>query len=287
MASVDFKKLKTSQQVKAIIKHCDREKRKETNHSNEDINKNLIDRNIQYKNSSYESTTKKYDERIAYLDSLEGQNKRKDRVTCFGLEIPCPADLSADQEANWLKEVNKIICGKFKPENVLNMYLHRDEKHEYRDSETNIQKISRDHIHCFVIPEIDGKLNGKEFSSKKNMIQLNDDIQKMTQEKFGVDFMDGSKKKSRQKVSTLKNKSKQLEMESKQEELTKTLTEAKKLLEECQKQHQQLLFMSSSYQESYNSTFTQKRIDEQQKKLDELYRAIKKPTEQQQDELFP
>ena len=39
MASVSFEKLKTPQEVKAMLRHCDKEERKKTKtHSNTDIN---------------------------------------------------------------------------------------------------------------------------------------------------------------------------------------------------------------------------------------------------------
>ena len=41
MASVNFEKLKTSQEVKAMLRHCDKEERMTTNHSNKEINKLL------------------------------------------------------------------------------------------------------------------------------------------------------------------------------------------------------------------------------------------------------
>ena len=93
MASVNFEKYKTAQAVKAVVKHCDKEQRQLTeNHNNQDINKNMSCKNLQYSNTNYKSTCKRFDDRIAFLDTLENQNKRKDRVLCFGLEIPCPAE---------------------------------------------------------------------------------------------------------------------------------------------------------------------------------------------------
>lgn len=287
MASVNFEKFKTAQSVKAVMKHCDKEQRQLTeNHSNQDINKNMSCKNLQYSNTNYKSTCKRFDDRIAFLDTLENQNKRKDRVLCFGLEIPCPADLPADKEVDWMKQVNQILLQRFGRDNVMNLYFHRDEQHKYTDAETGKERISKNHIHSFVVPEIDGKLNGKEFSSKKNMIELNNQIQLMTQQQFGVDFMDGSKKKSKKSVESLKNASKQRETEELQkqaaerlteankrlvevnnaitslnaekeafevyrqettEKLTKTLYEANTMLKECKELHKNLKFQSESY----------------------------------------
>lgn len=210
MASVNFEKLKTAQQVKACLRHCDKDERLKANHSNKHIDKSLTSNNLQYDDVNYEEACKFYDERLAELDSVEGANKRKDRVTCFGLEIPFPKDLNEADGEQWSNKVYDIVAEQYGEDNIVNIYLHRDEKHKYLRAEDGSQQISRDHIHIYVIPEIDGKLNGKAFSSKQNMLKLNNSIQKMTQVDYGIDFMDGSKKKSKESVESLKNKSEKL-----------------------------------------------------------------------------
>ena len=272
MAGVNFEKIKSAEHGKALMKHCDKEKRLQTeNHSNQQIDKTLSGRNMQYNNTTYESTCKRWDDRIAFLDTLEGQNKRKDRVLLFGLEIPCPKDLPADKEVDWMKQVNQILLSRFGRDNVMNLYFHRDEKHIYRDSETGEKRESRNHIHAFVVPEIDGKLNGKAFSSKKNMIDLNNQIQLMSQQQFGVDFMDGSKKKSKESVESLKNKSKQRETEELQRQAKEALKTASSVLKDCQKLHENLKFQSKSYAESPISRIQEKKIVELDSKLSIAY----------------
>lgn len=261
MAGVNFEKIKSAQHGKALIKHCDKEKRlQRQNHSNQQINKALSGSNMQYNNSTYESTCKRWDDRIAFLDTLEGQNKRKDRVILFGLEIPCPKDLPADKEVGWMNQVNQILLSRFGKENVMNLYFHRDEKHIYRDSETGEKRESRNHIHAFVVPEIDGKLNGKEFSSKKNMIDLNNQIQIMTQQQFGVDFMDGSKKRSNKSVESLKNASKQRETEELQQQAKEAIAEANKAKQEAEQTKQQYETALSNVQ-SIRDTTTELAMD--------------------------
>ena len=218
MASVNFEKLKTPQEVKAMFRHCDKEQRKTTvNHSNKQIDKTLTDKNMQYRGRGYRETCKLYDEKMAYLDSLEGQNKRKDRVTCFGLEIPFPKDLDESKGAEWVKKVNRILQERYE-DNLLNVYVHHDEKHTYVDATTGKKTESRSHIHAYVIPAINDKLNGKAFSSKKSMISLNNSIQEMTQHDFGIDFMDGTKKKSKESVERLKERSKRKALEQVQKD---------------------------------------------------------------------
>ena len=114
MASVNYKKLKLPQEVKAMLYHCDKEKRLEANHSNIDIDKSATPGNMQG-NMDYYAACKRYDDRIADLDAKHGANKRKDRVTCFGMNIPAPKDLKSEDEQEFFDEVLKLIAEQYSP----------------------------------------------------------------------------------------------------------------------------------------------------------------------------
>ncbi len=212
MASVNYKKLKLPQEVKAMLYHCDKEKRLETSHSNIDIDKSATPDNMQG-DLDYYAACKRYDGRIAELDAEPGANRRKDRVTCFGLNIPAPKDLKSDDEQEFFVEVLKLIAEQYGFENIIQYYMHLDEKHDYINAETGEQCTSRSHLQCYVVPEHSGKLNGKWFSNRSNMVKLNNSIHRMAQEQFGATFMDGSKRKSRKTVEQLKNESTYLEIQ--------------------------------------------------------------------------
>lgn len=80
--------------------------------------------------------------------------------------------------------------------------------HEYvRDAEI---RESRGHLHIFIVPELQGQLCGKKFSSKNEMKRMNREIDKVCFEKFGVHFLTGEKamKKS---VEEMKADSKEVE----------------------------------------------------------------------------
>jgi len=210
MASVNYEKLKLPQQVKSMLYHCDRETRQNTNHSNIDINKSATPRNTQG-NRSYQEACRAYDDLIASLDAKPGANKRKDRVTCFGLSLPAPRSLKPEDEKAFFLEAVRLIAEQYGSDNIIQYYMHQDEKHTYVNAETKQLCESRSHLHCYVVPEHNGKLNGKWFSSRANMVRLNNAIHKMAQEQYGVLFMDGSKRKSRKTVEQLKNESTYLE----------------------------------------------------------------------------
>jgi len=203
MASVNFMKIKTAGHAKAVLRHCDKEKRKKENHSNKDINLGNTDSNFQM-DRSYEETCRLFDERIAFLDAQPGANKRKDRVICFGLDVPAPAGLAEEDEEDFFSNVSSIVEKQYGSENILQCYVHRDEKHCYNDAKTEQLRVSRVHAHFYVVPEHEGRLNGKWFSSRANMTKLNKSIHDMSQTEFGLDFMDGSKRKSTATVEELK-----------------------------------------------------------------------------------
>lgn len=228
MASVNFEKFKSVTQAKAVMRHCDKEERIKTKqHSNDDINQQATKRNTQIMNRGYNATCQLFDERLAFLDEQPGANKRKDRVVCFGLNIPAPNGMDTQTAKEWFNKAYRAVCEQYGKQNVMNAYIHRDEQHEYTDTESNEKRMSREHMHVIVIPEHDGKLNGKWFSSKRNMIQLNNTLHKMTEDDYSLQFMDGSKKKSRKSVEALKRRSEALQAE----ERVKALEERTRVLE--------------------------------------------------------
>lgn len=212
MAGVDFQKYKTSQKVKSVMRHCDKDKRAEATHQNEhiDLTKTKYNRQL---DRNYEQTVERFDKRMEWLEAQPNKNKRSDKVLCFALEIPLPEDLPKEKDIEWLNKTKNIIADMYGRDNIMNVYYHVDEQHKYMDSEKGAERLSRKHIHVLVVPEIDGRLNGRDFSARRNMNKLNNAIHEMSLHDYGVKFMDGSKKKSKDTVEALKRKSERLELE--------------------------------------------------------------------------
>lgn len=223
MASVNWLKVKTSRKVGGILRHCDTEKRLTDKHSNPDIDKNSTSKNRDLIGGGYELAYLNYKDHLDYLDSQPDSNKRKDRVVCFCLETAVPVGLPEDQEDKWcdhaLAEIEEVI-GR---DNIFGAWEHKDEKHVYRDAD-NTLKESRTHIHILCVPDIDGKLNGKKFSSLKNINKVNQKLHDMSEREFGVKFMDGTKKKGKKSVEELK-------IESMKKQVEKNLAESSKMRE--------------------------------------------------------
>lgn len=204
MASVNYMKCKSAGEAKAMMRHSEKQERLKHEHSNPDIDKSLTEQNTSLYGLSYQDMCQKYDERIRVLDETTNTNKRSDRVTMFLLEYSVPEGLPVWLEREYLADCEKLIAEQYGERNIIESERHMDEKHKYMDH--GEEKMSRAHGHTFVVPEIDGKLNGKKFSSKNKMIKLNQSIEKMSVQKYHVHFMTG-KEARHQTVEEMKRES--------------------------------------------------------------------------------
>jgi len=191
MASVNFKggKCHGANDAKALMRHSEKEERLKHDHANPDIDKSRTNENTSLYGLSYEEMCNKYDERIRLLDDTTNTNKRSDRVTMFGLVIHTPAGLPEEKADLFFADAEKKVIKQYGEENVIDACRHHDEKHKYLDH--GEWKMSRDHDQIFIIPEHNGSLNGKWFSSAANMKKLNRAIDEMAWKKYHVRFMTG------------------------------------------------------------------------------------------------
>lgn len=197
-------KAKGAVEAKAIMRHCDQSEREKNKHSNKDINKALTAQNWSMRGLSYSAACKEYDARIAELDSKLGANRRKDRVTYMGIDIPAPADLRKDQLRPWFQRAWEIFQEQTHGAGIEG-WVHVDEVHDYmRDGRIT---TSREHMHIGAVPAVNGRLCGKEFSSRRQIVALNNAIQEMSVNEFGIVWMDGTGRKSKETVEGLKGKS--------------------------------------------------------------------------------
>lgn len=229
MASCDFAKYKTAGEAKAMFRHCEEEVRERDSHANQDIDVNRTSLNMAfgYFRDGYEAVCKAYDDRIKDLDSKPNANKRKDRVTLVGINIPAPEGMDEATSREWFTKAYEVLTNTY-GENLLGSAVHFDEVHEYVDSETGKTRMSRPHMHVYVIPSVDEKLNAKQVTSRRNMISLNNSIHTMTETDFkGYSFMNGTKRKSRKSVEELKQESDKAKIE------VEARREASKIIEEA------------------------------------------------------
>lgn len=216
MASCKFEdgKYHGGAEVKAHLRHNDisPERRAIAKKKNKDIDINRCKYNFNILGLTYKERCKKYDDRIKYLDNNGNTNIRKNRVTVQCIEIPVPAGLPRDRYHDWFFRIADILRAKYGEENFIDADIHYDEEHSYRDPETRELVESRVHGHYMIVPEVNGTLNCKEISLRKNMKALNREVETMTRDEFGCPFMTGTKKKSTKKVEELKQESENAEL---------------------------------------------------------------------------
>lgn len=215
MASIDFKKVSDMSKAKGLIVHCDEDERVIREHKNKDIDKSLTRYNFSTLFSGDLSAEKKYQrlvDRLQFLDSTTNKNHRKDRVNMIAVNVPEPAGLRVEDRRAWFEEVTKIFVDDFGLQNFVYADVHCDEMHEYHAADG--KHMSRAHLHIGFVPELDGKLNAKKISSRSTFNKVNNQIQKMSAQKFGIKFMDGSAKKSSKTLEELKNESEVLALQS-------------------------------------------------------------------------
>lgn len=243
MASVDWMKCKGGRDAKAKFWHCDEQKRLEHEHSNKQIDKTRTHLNMSFGafEDGYDAVCKLYDETIAELDAQPGANKRRDRVTCVGWTLPAPEGMSEEQARAWMTDAYETLMARY-GDCMLGGSAHFDEVHEYRDAETGEERRSRPHLHVYAVPIVDGKLNGKSFTARRNMLAMNSAIERMTQEDFpGFKFQNGTKRKSKATVEELKNKSAQKEAEE------EARREASKIVEKAQQEASTIVGKARTY----------------------------------------
>lgn len=219
MASCKFEggKCHGAGDVKAALRHNDTtpEMRAVAAKGNPDIDVSKAGLNVRLWGGTYAERCAAYDARIAELDARPGANVRKDRVTGQLIETPVPKDLPRGQYNAWAKRVLEIQVARYGAENIISADVHWDEEHEYT-GEGGKAEMSRVHLQTVAVPVVDGRLCGKEFFSRRGMRELNAEVQAMSREEFGVDFMDGTKKKGQKSTEQLKAESAQRAQEAAQ-----------------------------------------------------------------------
>lgn len=190
MASINFMKIKDVGHLGGCTRHCART-------SDKHRNKNIDPERKSWNEQLYgpREGMRRFRSRLEYLDAQPKANKREGRVLAFGLELPIPAALQAapwQVRYDWLSDAYEVIEGRCGEENIIDAYIHGDEVHDYRDARTGEWVTSREHLHIYALPVVDGKLNGKKFSSEAAMKAMNKAIDDMSREKYGVRFLEGS-----------------------------------------------------------------------------------------------
>lgn len=240
MSSLNWKKLKSLEEVKALFRHDEREKREDTEfHRNFHIDKSKTYRNYSLIGRDYRQRCDMCDETINEALSVmannvetytpkKGKNAgktmqrkksklRKDATIALNLCVTVPKNLPLPEYYRWFKAVHDILVDFFGEENVIDSDVHLDEVHEYFDTFLKEWVWSREHMHTTVMARTkDGRLCCNEIFTRENCKKLNDLVEEMTQREFGIAFNTGETPR-KETVEDLKAKSIRKEKEMRDE----------------------------------------------------------------------
>lgn len=232
MASVGWDhKSHGATEVKAMLRHDITDERDRNNHSNPDIDLTRTCDNVMLGAAvdGYEAACKKYDELTDYAETLPKYRKlggKLKRVTQIDLNVPAPAGLDEAQQVAFLRDAYDALAARYPlygRDGESALYtgaIHVDEIHDYIDPETHETVTSRAHLHARLVPITqDGRLSCDAIAKKGEMRAVIKILDDLTREKYGVPFMDGSKKKGFDTVETLKAKSAAAEAEQQAREM--------------------------------------------------------------------
>lgn len=208
-------KAKSTAQAKAWMRHNSKNERIAANHSNTDIDKSRTPLNWSYRGLSYKARCAAYDKRMGEIDQGKPGSGKNARTVLQAVCVYSPAALRGDLDKlhDWFERVGQIAEAQFGSSNVIDMAVDVDEVHDYPDEDTGEQRTAAEHGHLWLVPEVDGRLNGKQFSRRAAITQFNDALQYMTEREFGCQFNDGTQAKRRGTVEQLKARSLKVEIE--------------------------------------------------------------------------
>ena len=231
MSSVDFKKCKGgTAQASAMIRHMERHDGNDVEYANRWVDKtrthlnSVIDESGTVEDGKVpraRQTHQRLKERVRQIDAREPPKRiRKDRVTVVTLTIAAPEGLADEDEERFFQlayEEIAAFCGG--TENVSKGFVHRDEIHDYIDTDGSRQ-TSRAHMHMAVIPYVKGKgVNGKAFETRARMRELNAAIDARCREELHVPFLTGKKGRTGRTVEELQAMSEEKAVLARQQEL--------------------------------------------------------------------
>ena len=222
MASINIKKLHGGEAA-AILAHTHRhDGRPGVEYGNEhvDASRTHLNSVLHFRGAPAQETSAeelaRLKARVAEIDAVEPPARiRKDRVTLVSFEVPVPAGLPPEREAEFFKaafsEIARFCGGR---QNCGTIRIHRDEVHDYLDPVTREKRTSRVHAHCVAIPYVEGRgVNCKAFTSRERLRQIQQAIDSRCRRDLGIPYLDGSRQRSRGSVEDLKLASSRAERE--------------------------------------------------------------------------
>lgn len=190
MAGVEFAKFSLSNLSEMDI-HFDLNKRKVCDHSNISIDKNLVEKDYFINASNWEEVKERINSTVEEADKKNPPKRvRKDRKHLFTLCVTCPPELEGtSQEDLFYKKAFEVLSQEVPIEAG---EVHKDEKHQYYDTKKKSMEVSRNHCHFFgACLTNDGRINAHDLINQERCQRVNDVIQQMCLDEFGISYQTG------------------------------------------------------------------------------------------------
>ena len=221
MASVSCDNSKHSKQ-QVIDRDIAHEYRMHNTYTNKDIDTSRSHLNQYFGANDGKEARQRFRERLAECDLAHPPLRiRKDRKTAFAPIVYAPRENMKDEDVRlFFARMYDEMCDLFGKENVIYGVAHFDEIHNYIDPETKNERVSRAHLKVCIIPNTDDmSFVPPKFKKGVNMDafyrrecfqpnMLNELADEICMELFKFKYRDGTGKKSKKTVETLKEESK-------------------------------------------------------------------------------
>lgn len=208
MAGVEFAKYSSGNLGELDI-HFDLDKRKKCDHSNRDIDRTKVKHDYYIGVRDWEEAKDKIEETVRKADEENPPKRvRADRKHWFCLEVPCLPEIEGTGEEDVFYKMVFEMYKKYLP-GLVGGEVHKDEKHTYFDPQKKEYVESLNHLHLFgACLTDDGRINAKSLISPEMCKRVNDDIQQLCLERYGVSYQTGEGRRgSKKTVEQLKAES--------------------------------------------------------------------------------
>lgn len=193
MASINVAKYKAGPAM-AIMMHGATDQRLLRNHSNPDIDKSRTADNMALYEGGYTADVARYKSRLEEL--AKSSRMTKATVTLLAVECPFPGTVDSEGKVDIFtaKKAYNLYCeyiaNMYGRENVVNVYLHVDEVHKYRDKD-GTEHWSLPHAHAYVLPDAGGYICAKEICTRDSFRRLQRGYDTIYKREIGMDFLSG------------------------------------------------------------------------------------------------
>lgn len=240
MASIDFAKMPPAA-LNELDVHFETSIRMKAKHSNIDINQLRTAENYNIGCDTWKECAERMKEMIEAVDKKQPPKRiRADRKTWVSIYVPCPKSIEDMGCADEFFEKSYHLINSVLPLGLAGGQVHKDEKHIYK--EKGQEKESLLHGHYWGVaytPEYG--INMKNFLTKERIQELQDKMQEMVQQEFGVSYQTGDFVKNKEKYKKAVEELKTNSIEENLKDMQQVLSSVSEQIAEKEKQKMKLV----------------------------------------------